>query len=106
MACQKVSHLVTSKVLGIDVNERYSHLPQDLDQRAKETISPADVYLEQEPTVAEWFKELAPSRAGAVDYARGLFPSAAWIPRYAVNWLVGDFIAGMAPSIVEYLIQN
>lgn len=100
MAFQKVSHFITEKVLDIDVNERYSHLPQDLDQRAKETITPADIYLEQEPSVGEWFKELAPSRAAAADYLHGLFPSATWVPRYALNWLIGDFIAGITIGLV------
>lgn len=94
MASQKVSHFITSSVLGIDVNERYSRLPQDLDDRAKKALAPADIYLEDEPSVAEWFKELAPSKAGAIQYVHDLFPFATWISRYGLNWLLGDVIAG------------
>ncbi|KAF4982423.1 hypothetical protein FZEAL_1941 [Fusarium zealandicum] len=100
MASQKASHFLTKTVLGIDVNERCSHLPQTLDQRARETITPADIYLEQEPTVFEWFKEFAPSRDAALQYFQGLFPSASWIPRYGLSWLLGDVIAGITIGLV------
>ncbi|KPM40040.1 Sulfate permease 2 [Neonectria ditissima] len=100
MAFQKVSHFITSKVLGIDVNERYSRLPQDLDQRATKALAPATIYLEDEPTVTEWFKELAPSKAGAIQYIHELFPFAGWITRYGLNWLVGDIIAGITIGLV------
>ncbi|KAH7016777.1 sulfate transporter family-domain-containing protein [Ilyonectria destructans] len=100
MASQKVSHFITSSVLGIDVNERYSRLPQDLDERAKKALAPADIYLEDEPSVAEWFKELAPSKAGAIQYVQNLFPFATWISRYGLNWLLGDVIAGITIGLV------
>lgn len=94
MESKGVSHFITNKVLGIDVNERYSKFPTDLDTRAKETLHPTDIYFENEPTVGEFFKELIPTRAGAAQYIQSLFPSAQWIPRYGVNWLLGDVIAG------------
>ena len=101
MAATKVSHFITYTVLGIDVNERYSKLPQGLDTRAKETLHPADIYLEDEPTVGEWVRELAPSKDGAIQYAQSLFPCATWIPRYGWIWLLGDVIAGRALSDVK-----
>ncbi|KAK7417368.1 hypothetical protein QQX98_004645 [Neonectria punicea] len=100
MTTQKVSHFITNKVLGIDVEERYSRLPRDLDQRATKALAPANIYLEDEPSIAEWFKELAPSKAGAVQYVRDLFPFATWITRYGLNWLVGDIIAGITIGLV------
>ncbi|KAJ4189608.1 hypothetical protein NW767_000244 [Fusarium falciforme] len=100
MASKTASHFVTKTVLGIDVNERYSRMPQDLDQRARETITPADLFLEQEPTISEFFKELAPSRDGVHRYFQGLFPSASWVPRYCLSWLLGDVTAGITIGLV------
>ena len=87
-------NFVTEKVLGIDVNERYSQQPDDLDKRAYEILEPADIYLEQEPTVGEFIRELAPTRDGVVHYMVSLFPSATWITRYKGAWLLGDVVAG------------
>ena len=91
---------VTTKVLGIDVNERYSRQPTDLDKRAYDVLEPADIYLEQEPSVGEFLRELTPTRAGVVNYLQSLFPSGSWIWRYCVRWLLGDFIAGLTIGLV------
>ncbi|KAF7552284.1 hypothetical protein G7Z17_g4430 [Cylindrodendrum hubeiense] len=100
MASQKVSHFITSTVLGIDVNERYSRLPQGLDERAKKALAPADIYLEDEPSISEWFKEQAPTKDDVIHYAQDLFPFATWIRRYGLNWLLGDLIAGITIGLV------
>lgn len=91
---------ITKKVLGIDVNERFSRQPDDLDRRAYEILEPADIYLEQEPSVNEWIRELAPTREGALNYIQSLFPSSSWIRRYCGRWLLGDFIAGLTIGLV------
>lgn len=67
-----------------------------LEQIARETIN--QTYHEDDPSVAEWFKELVPSSAGVAEYISELFPSAQWIRRYNVSWLVGDLIAGTLPN--------
>ena len=97
MAHKQAADFVVERVLGIDVNERYAQLPLDLDQRARNVIDPADTYLEDEPSVTEIFKELVPTRDGAVHYVTELFPSASWIRRYNVRWLAGDVLAGNGP---------
>jgi sodium-independent sulfate anion transporter 11 len=83
---------VTKRVLHIDSNQRYSRQPKDLEKRGKETIS--QTYLEEEPTIGQWSRQLIPTRQGAARYVRSLFPSATWIPRYNLHWLLGDAIAG------------
>jgi sodium-independent sulfate anion transporter 11 len=93
-------NFVTEKILGIDPNERYAHQPDNLDKRAYNVLHPADIYLEQEPTVGEWIKELAPTREGVVDYVVSLFPSATWITRYRGAWLLGDVVAGITIGLV------
>lgn len=96
----RIGHFITNKVLGIDVNERYSKQPSDLDKRAYDILSPADIYLEEEPTVLEWFKYWAPTTEGAVHYITSLFPFTSWIWRYCIRWLVGDLIAGLTVGLV------
>ena len=59
---------------------------------AQDTIG--ETYIEQDPSVLEWFRDLVPTSQDVADYARGLFPSARWIPRYNLHWLAGDAIAG------------
>lgn len=87
-------NIITEKVLGIDVHERYAHEPAGLDRRAYEIIQPADIYLEQEPSVSECLKDLIPDREDVGNYIVSLFPSATWIARYKGAWLLGDIVAG------------
>ncbi|KAK5987960.1 Sulfate permease 2 [Cladobotryum mycophilum] len=96
----KFSHFLTNKVLGIDVDERYSQQPRDLDRRARDALYPTEIYLEDEPTAVEWIKGLAPTRQGAIDYFQSLFPSAQWIRRYNFQWLLGDVVAGATIGMV------
>ena len=101
MATSRASDFVVNKVLGIDTNARYATQPTDLDERAREVIEPADIYLEDEPTVKEFLKELVPTKEGAANYVRSVFPSASWIRRYNVRWLLGDVIAGKSDSTLD-----
>jgi sodium-independent sulfate anion transporter 11 len=45
-------------------------------------------------------RELAPTRAAAVNYVQSLFPSSSWVLRYSARWLLGDFIAGLTIGLV------
>jgi sodium-independent sulfate anion transporter 11 len=63
-----------------------------LEQIARETIN--QTYHEDDPSVAEWFRDLVPSSAGVAEYVSDLFPSAQWVRRYNMHWLMGDVIAG------------
>ncbi|KHN97031.1 sulfate permease 2 [Metarhizium album ARSEF 1941] len=99
-ALQQVPDLFVRKVLGINANEPYVAMPSDMDKRAGKILDPADVYIEDEPSVAEWFKELVPSRSGVLQYVTSLFPSASWIRRYNVRWLAGDMVAGITIGLV------
>lgn len=88
------THRLARKLLHIDPNDRYAHVPKDLETRARDAIAPAEAYVEGEPTVAEWLRECVPTRHGAAGYVRDLFPFAQWVPRYNLRWLFGDAIAG------------
>jgi sodium-independent sulfate anion transporter 11 len=74
------------------ITEEHREQTASLEQIAKETIN--ETYREDDPSVADWFKDLVPSSAGVAEYVRELFPSARWIRRYNISWLMGDVIAG------------
>ena len=72
--------------------EDHSARTASLHQISEKTIGNA--YVEEDPSVAEWFRDLVPTRHDAAEYVRELFPSAQWIRRYNFHWLAGDAIAG------------
>lgn len=78
-------------VFSASSEERRKHTAS-LEQIARETIN--QTYQEDDPSVSEWFRGLVPSSAGVAEYVSELFPSAQWVRRYNVHWLVGDVIAG------------
>ncbi len=59
------------------------------------SISNADIFIEREPTVQEFFAELTPSLHDVGRYIYNLFPFIHWIGKYNLQWFIGDFIAGM-----------
>lgn len=106
MALRRISNLFVLKVLGIDVNNHHTGMPSNLDKRAAEVLDSPDVYLEDEPSVGDWFKEIVPSRRGVAEYITSLFPSASWIRRYNVPWLIGDMVAGTSPTLFDLDVLN
>lgn len=64
--------------------------------KEKETSAPIDsgVFVETEPTVAEWVRCIKPSQTQVLDYFVSLFPFSRWITSYNLQWLAGDLIAG------------
>lgn len=57
-------------------------------------------YLEEEPNVGQVIKEIVPSRNAAFHHLKGLFPFIQWMPRYNLQWLLGDGIAGLTVGLV------
>jgi sodium-independent sulfate anion transporter 11 len=53
-------------------------------------------FLEQiaRETINQTYRDLVPSSAGVAEYVSDLFPSAQWVRRYNMHWLMGDVIAG------------
>lgn len=60
----------------------------------------ANPYVEQDPTVKEYLRDLWPSKAAADHYLRSLLPCIDWLPRYNRIWLVGDLVAGITVGAV------
>ncbi|PHH91769.1 hypothetical protein CDD83_10337 [Cordyceps sp. RAO-2017] len=96
MVGRRIADLVSTRLLGLDV----SAFSPDLDTRAQDVLGPAQAYFEEEPTIWEWFAELKPTGAGAVDYIKELFPAASWMRRYNLRWLLGDLVAGITVGLV------
>lgn len=89
---RKLGSSLSTKILGTDEEHRRQKTTTLVDI-ARETIN--DTYIEDDPSVAEWFKELIPSSGDIGAYVAELFPSAQWVRRYNVHWWAGDLIAGM-----------
>ena len=93
MAATKIGHGL-AKGLGIKLNYR-NELDEEI-RRGESVFSTqtADTYVEEEPTSAEWVREVIPSGHDLAVYARSLFPFTQWIGRYNLQWLAGDLVAG------------
>ncbi|KAK7729463.1 hypothetical protein SLS57_001948 [Botryosphaeria dothidea] len=96
------SHQVTgglAKVLGIKLDERDT---ADKLTRGESvfSVSSADTYVEEEPTVLEWFQSIVPSGSDVLHYVKSLFPFLSWIDRYNLQWLYGDLVAGITVGAV------
>ncbi|RDA85401.1 hypothetical protein CP532_1946 [Ophiocordyceps camponoti-leonardi (nom. inval.)] len=93
MGTRKALDFFTSRVRDMDAS-------QHAERRDDDPPGPVETYTEDEPTVGEWFGQLAPTWAGAGSYMVDLFPSASWIRRYNLRWLAGDLIAGITIGLV------
>jgi len=93
-ASSKVGHGL-AKVLGIKLEYR-NELGRENITRGESvfSVSSADTYVEEEPTVAEWFRETLPDGQGLLRYVKSLFPFVNWLPFYNMQWLAGDLVAG------------
>ncbi|KAK5001028.1 hypothetical protein LTR66_000233 [Elasticomyces elasticus] len=100
-ASTKVGHGL-AKVLGIKLDYRNETGRSEKITRGESvfSVSSADTYVEEEPTVAEWFSGVAPSRRDMLRYFRSLFPFTHWIGRYNSQWLAGDLVAGITIGAV------
>jgi sodium-independent sulfate anion transporter 11 len=101
MSSQKVGRGL-AKVLGIKLDD--ANAP-DKTTRGESvfSVSSADTYVEEEPTVGEWFREVAPTGPGMLRYLRNLFPFTHWITRYNLQWFYGDLVAG---KLLSHLIDR
>ena len=92
----KIGHAL-AKVLRIDLNYRNPHPALNKVSRGESifSVESADSFVEEEPTVVEWLREVTPTTHTITNYAHSLFPFTHWIGRYNVQWLIGDLVAGL-----------
>jgi sodium-independent sulfate anion transporter 11 len=91
----KIGHGL-AKVLGINLHYRDPQGKNDLTRGDSVfSVSSADTFVEEEPTVWEWIREVTPGPHWIIQYFIELFPFVQWIKRYNLTWLSGDLIAGM-----------
>ncbi|KAG4434587.1 hypothetical protein IFR05_009943 [Cadophora sp. M221] len=57
-------------------------------------------YVEEEPSIKQWFMSMRPTRSYAFYYIRSIFPFTTWITRYNLSWMLGDGIAGLTVGLV------
>ncbi|KAJ4315536.1 hypothetical protein N0V94_005909 [Neodidymelliopsis sp. IMI 364377] len=90
-----------AKVLGIDLHYR-NETGSDRVTRGESvfTVGSAHTYVEDEPTAAEWIRDVIPSGREFGQYCYSLFPFTHWIGRYNLQWLIGDLIAGITVGAV------
>jgi hypothetical protein len=102
MAARRVGNFVQTNILraGNAAREQESRVLQDI---ARDTIG--STFFEEDPSVTEWFRDLAPTASGVADYFHNLFPSASWIRRYNLHWLLGDAIAGKEDDTLLSVIK-
>jgi sodium-independent sulfate anion transporter 11 len=93
MSATKIGHGL-AKVLGIKLED--VNTPDKITRgESVFSVTSADTYVEEEPTVAEWLREVLPTPRGILQYFINLFPFTQWILHYNLQWFYGDLIAGM-----------
>jgi len=95
----KVGHGL-AKVLGIKLDRRDDIHDKITRGESVFSVSSADTFVEEEPSVLEWFQEQTPSMHDMAVYSRNLFPFTHWIGRYNLQWLTGDLVAGITIGAV------
>lgn len=82
-----------AKVLAIKLDDPGKADPVTRGESAF-SVSSADTYVEEEPTIWDWFRQYKPTPRDAGLYVYNLFPFIHWIGRYNLQWLYGDLVAG------------
>ncbi|KAI9813128.1 MAG: Sulfate permease 2 [Pycnora praestabilis] len=91
-----------AKILGIKLQYRNEMgITEDLKRgESVFSVSTADTFVEEEPTVSEWLGSVFPSRQECLHYLFNLFPFTHWITRYNGQWFLGDMVAGITVGSV------
>lgn len=96
----KVGHGL-AKALGIKLDYRNETGASKLSRgESVFSVDSSNSYIEEEPTAADWIREVLPDGPGVLRYFRNLFPFTHWIMRYNLQWLYGDLVAGITVGAV------
>jgi solute carrier family 26 (sodium-independent sulfate anion transporter), member 11 len=91
----KVGHYV-AKGLGIKLHPKDPYHDPVTRGESIVSIGTSDTFVEEQPSTADFFREITPSRHDIARYFWSLFPFLSWIGHYNSLWLVGDLVAGKA----------
>lgn len=64
------------------------------------SVQTGETFIEEEPTTAEFIREVIPNGQQIRDYFWSLFPFLHWIGFYNGQWLAGDLVAGITVGAV------
>lgn len=97
-----------AKGLGIRVDYRDDATEELTRGESVFSVSSTDAFIEEEPTAAEWFRQVSPNGQTVKHYFKELFPFLGWIFHYNLIWFYGDLIAGewQYPSPLISLAQS
>lgn len=109
----KAVNFVAEKILRIPVADGKEPYEERVTRgESIATANDADAYIDREPSVRDFIKEITPTRHDVATYLKSLFPFVEWLPRYNGTWLLGDAVAGITVGCVvvpqstyEQLIQ-
>lgn len=92
---------VGEKILRIPIKDS-TERHQDRVTRGESiaTAHDADPYIDVEPSVTQWIKDVTPSGRDLLEFGKSLFPFVDWLPRYNRVWLMGDLVAGITVGCV------
>ena len=88
-----------AKILGIKLEDQTPYVLPGL-TRGESVYSNHDTYVENDPTVFEYFSQFRISAAGVKRYTLSFFPVLTWAGRYNMKWFTGDMIAGLTVGCV------
>lgn len=82
-----------ARVLGIKLDSSKEHVTRGESVLSLQTV---DTYVEQDPSPADYLREITPDGKDVGRYFYNMFPFFQWLPRYNMQWFTGDLVAGMS----------
>lgn len=89
----KIGHGL-AKGLGIKLQKTQPYQDELTRGESVFSVQTGETFIEEEPTTAEFIREVIPNGQQIRDYFWSLFPFLHWIGFYNGQWLAGDLVAG------------
>lgn len=89
----KVGHGL-AKGLGIKLQKSEPYQDELTRGESVLSVQTGETFIEEEPSTAEFLREIIPNGQQVRDYLWSLFPFLHWIGFYNGQWLAGDLVAG------------
>ncbi|KAH8890810.1 sulfate permease [Thozetella sp. PMI_491] len=95
----KVGHIL-AKGLGIKLQEPEPYLDEVTRGESVLSTNTTETFVEEQPTTAEFLRDVIPTAQEWREYVWSLFPFLHWIGFYNLQWLIGDLVAGITIGAV------